>query len=106
MYLTMIFLAALAYTLGGIYMKFSQGLSKLSSSILAYLCFTAGASLEAIAMHHSTLGVTYLFVIALEFILAFLFGSLFFRETYSYNSLLGVSLIIVGIVLLNAGVMQ
>lgn len=104
MYLTMIFVSAFAYTLGGMYMKLSKGLSKLGSSLLAYLCFIAGASLEALAMHHSTLGVTYLFVLGLEFVLAFLLGSIFFRENYSYGNLFGVSLIIAGIILLNVGV--
>ena len=106
MYLTMVFIAAFAYTLGGMYMKLSKGLSKLGPSFLVYFCSTIGASLEALAMHHSTLGVTYLFVIGIEFVLAFLLGSLFFQENYSYNSLFGVSLIIAGIILLNAGALE
>lgn len=102
MYLTMVFVSAFAYTLGGMYMKLSKGLSKLGPSLLVYFFLTAGASLETLAMQDSSLGVTYIFVIGVEFVLAFLFGSLFFRENYSYNNLLGVSLIVAGMILLNA----
>ncbi len=106
MYLIMVFVAAFAYTLGGLYMKLSKGLSKLGPSLLVYFFLTTGASLEALAMHHSTLGVTYLFVVGMEFILAFLFGSLLFKENYSHSNLMGVSLIVAGIILLNPSVPQ
>jgi small multidrug resistance pump/quaternary ammonium compound-resistance protein SugE len=42
----------------------------------------------------------------MEFILAFLFGSLLFKENYSHSNLMGVSLIVAGIILLNASVPQ
>lgn len=103
MYLIMVFITAFAYTVGGLYMKLSKGLSKPGPSLLVYFFFTAGASLETLAMHHSALGVTYLFVVGLEFVLAFLFGSLLFRESYSQANLFGVSLIVAGLILLNAG---
>ena len=103
MYLIMVFIAAFAYTVGGMYMKLSKGLSKPGPSLLVYFFLTLGASLESLAMHHSTLGVTYLFVIGIEFVLAFLFGNLLFRENYSHSNLFGVSLIIAGLILLNAG---
>lgn len=103
MYLIMVFISAFAYTIGGLYMKLSKGLSKPGPSLLVYFFLTAGASLESLAMHHSPLGVTYLFVVGLEFVLAFLFGSLLFRENYSQGNLFGVSLIVAGLILLNAG---
>lgn len=102
MYLTMVFVSAFAYTLGGMYMKLSKGLSKLGPSLLVYFFLAAGASLETLAMQDSSLGVTYIFVVGLEFVLAFLFGSLLFRENYSYNNLFGVSLIVAGMILLSA----
>lgn len=105
MYLIMVLVAAFAYTLGGMYMKLSKGLSKLVPSLLVYFFLIAGASIEALAMNNSSLGVTYLFVIGLEFILAFLVGAFLFRENYSHGSLFGVSLIVAGIILLSAGEM-
>lgn len=103
MYLFMVFVAAFAYTMGGMYMKLSKGLSKPGPSLLVYFFLMAGASLESLAMHHAELGVTYIFVIGLEFVLAFLFGSVFFQENYSHSNLFGVSLIVAGLILLNSG---
>ena len=103
MYLTMVVVAAFAYTLGGMYMKLSKGLSKLVPSLLVYFFLIAGASIEAIAMNNSSLGVTYLFVVGLEFVLAFFVGAFLFRESYSHGNLFGVSLIVAGIILLSAG---
>lgn len=103
MYLILVLVAAFAYTLGGMYMKLSKGLSKLVPSLLVYFFLIAGASIEAIAMNDSSLGVTYLFVVGLEFILAFLVGALLFRESYSHGNLFGVSLIVAGIILLSTG---
>lgn len=59
-YLAMVFISAFAYTLGGIYMKLAKGQFKIGANLVAYLCFIGGASLEALAMHHYTLGATYL----------------------------------------------
>lgn len=103
MYLMMVVVAAFAYTLGGMYMKLSKGLSKLVPSLLVYFFLIAGASMEAIAMNDSSLGVTYLFVVGVEFVLAFLLGAFLFEESYSRGSLIGVSLIVAGIILLSAG---
>lgn len=99
----MVFIAAFAYTMGGMYMKLSKGLSKPGPSLLVYFFLLAGASLETLAMDDSELGITYLCVIGVEFVLAFLFGTLLFRESYSHGNLFGVSLIIAGLILLNAG---
>lgn len=103
MYLFMVCIAAFAYTMGGMYMKLSKGLSKPGPSLLVYFFLTAGASLETLAMHHGELGITYICVIGVEFVMAFLLGSLLFRENYSYGNFFGVSLIVAGLILLNAG---
>lgn len=102
MYLFMVFIAAFAYTVGGMYMKLSKGLSKPGPSLLVYFFLTAGASLECLAMYNAELGITYIFVIGVEFLLVFLFGTLFFQEKYSHVNLFGVSLIVAGLILLNA----
>ncbi|HEY9725893.1 MAG TPA: SMR family transporter [Chroococcales cyanobacterium] len=100
MYLLMVLAAAVSFTVGGIYMKLSQGLSHLTPSLLVYVFFCAGASLQTLAMRKSELGVTYIFILGLEAVLALLFGVFFFKETYSFLKLLGVSLIVAGIIFL------
>lgn len=103
MYSIVVFMAAVAYAVSGMYMKLSKGLSKIWPTFLVYFFLATGVSLETLAMHNSPLAVTYLFVIGLEFVLAFLFGRLLFKENYSFSKLFGVSLIVAGIVLLTAG---
>jgi small multidrug resistance pump/quaternary ammonium compound-resistance protein SugE len=94
--------AAVFFTVGGIYMKLSQGLTNLTPSLLVYLFFCAGASFQTLATNKSELGATYILVLGLESILALLFGVVFFQENYSFVKLLGVSLIVAGIVFLRA----
>jgi small multidrug resistance pump/quaternary ammonium compound-resistance protein SugE len=96
----MVLAAAAFFTVGGIFMKLSQGLSYLTPSLLVYFFFCAGASLQTLAMRNSDLGVTYIFVLGVEAILALLFGVLFFKENYSFLKLLGISLIVTGIIFL------
>lgn len=62
MYSLLVLIAAVAFTVGGIYMKLSAGLTQLIPSLLVYICFAVGASLQALAMRQSDLGVTYLVV--------------------------------------------
>ncbi len=96
MYLFMVLLSAILFTVGGIFMKLSNGLSELIPSLLVYIFFIAGASLQTIAMRRSNLGVTYVVVLGLESVLAFLFGVVLFQENYSYTNFMGVSLIVAG----------
>ncbi len=77
-------------------MKLSQGLTELIPSLLLYFFLIAGASLQTIAMRKSGLGVTYIFVLGLETVLAFIFGVLIFQESYSYVNFVGVSFIVAG----------
>jgi small multidrug resistance pump len=102
MYLIMVMGAAVLFTVGGIYMKLSEGLTHLTPSLLVYLCFCAGASFQTLATNKSDLGGTYIFVLGLESILALLFGIIFFKESYSLFKLLGISLIVAGIVFLRS----
>jgi len=102
MYLLMVLAAAVFFTVGGIYMKLSHGLSHLTPSLLVYLFFCAGASLQTLAMRKSDLGVTYILVLGLEAVLALLFGVWLFKEHYSFLKLLGISLIVAGIAFLRS----
>jgi multidrug transporter EmrE-like cation transporter len=102
MYFIVVLLAAISFTIGGIYMKFSQGLTELIPTLLVYFFFILGASLQALAMRDTSLGMTYVIVLGCEAVLALLFGVLLFKENYSLFKLLGVSLIVTGITFLRA----
>ena len=103
MYLVLVMIAAVAYTVGGIYMKLSAGLSQLVPSLFVYLFFATGASLQTLAMDKSDLGGTYILVLCLECIFALLGSVMLFKENYSFLKLLGVSLIVTGTIFLRSG---
>lgn len=100
MYLVLVLIAAVSFTIGGIYMKLAVGFSQLVPSLLVYLFFAIGASLQTLAMQKSELSVTYIFVLGLESVLSLIFGVLIFKENYSFLKLLGISLVVVGIIFL------
>ena len=95
MYLVLVLIAAISYTVGGIYMKLAAGFSQLIPSLLVYLFFVIGASLQTFAMHKAELGVTYIFGLGIESVLALLFGVLIFKENYSFWNFFGLSLIVI-----------
>ena len=94
--------AAFAYVAGGICMKYSEGLTRLWPSISLFLLFCIGAALQALAMRSAQLGPTYVFVLGLEAVLAFLLGILLFNEPATGIRILAVALITTGILLLKS----
>jgi small multidrug resistance pump len=95
--------AALVYTIGGVFMKLSQGLTVLGPTLMVYVCFLAGATLQILLLNGTELGVNYIFVLGLEAVLAALFGIYYFQEKLSLTHLSGMVLVVVGIALLRTG---
>jgi multidrug transporter EmrE-like cation transporter len=103
MYLALTMAAALAYTVGAICMKLSEGMARLGPTLLVYVLFATGATCQIVAMRRASLGVAYLLVLGLEALFAFGFGVVFFRESHSVTKLFGVAAILLGILLLHTG---
>lgn len=97
-----VILAALFFTVGGIFMKLSEGLTKFWPTMIVFALFVIGAALQALAMKREDLAVTYLVVVGFEAILALLFGVLVFSETCSPARIAGVLLIMLGIISLRS----
>ena len=70
----LLLLAALSFTVGGICMKHSDGLTKAGPSVLLGILFLLGAGLQALAMRREDMSVSYIFVLGMESVLAFGFG--------------------------------
>jgi multidrug transporter EmrE-like cation transporter len=102
MYLLLTIGAAVAFALGSLCMKSSAGMTRPGPTVLLYLLFAAGATLQTLALRKSDLGVAYLFVLGLEAVLAFGLGWWFFAEDCSWWKVLGVAAIVAGIALLHA----
>lgn len=102
MYLLMVFISAILFTVGGVFMKLSEGLSQPIPSLLVYIFFIAGASIQTVAMRKAALGVTYIVVLGLESVLAVLFGVVLFQETLSFINVVGASCIVAGMSFLHS----
>lgn len=92
--------AALSFAVGGYFMKLSQGLTRLEPSGLVFACFGLGAALQALAMRDEQMTTTYVVVLGLEAVAAYLIGALFLGETTTGAKLGGIALVIGGIMLL------
>lgn len=101
MSLLLLMLSALAFTLGGVCMKYSEALTRPLPTLLLFALFALGAGLQAVAMRHAEMGVAYIFVLGLESVLAFAFSILVFQEDASLTRISAVLLITAGIVLLH-----
>jgi len=99
MSLLMLCAAALAYTVGGVFMKLSNG-SRLDLILLAIVIVVPGIIVQTFAMRHVELGAAYMVVLGLEVALALLFSVLLFHEVYSPVKVSALALIVAGIVLL------
>lgn len=96
-------LAALSFSIGGYFMKLSAGLTEFRPTVLVFAFFALGASLQTVAMRGQQMAVTYIVVLGFEAITAFSLGVFFLKEGSSFTKLAGVSLVLIGIVLLRVG---
>jgi len=97
---TLAILAALAFTTGGVFMKYADGLQHPGSVVGFVVLFAAGALLQSQAMRGAELGVTYVLVLGLEAAFAFGLGVTIFQEAVTVVKLVAVGLVVAGIALL------
>jgi len=93
-------LAAALYVVGGVLMKYSEGLTKLLPAAALVCCFSAAALIQGWAMKREALGPSYVVVLGLEALLAVVAGTVIFAEELSVKMLSGVALVVIGIVVL------
>ena len=102
MYLLLASLAALAFTIGGIFMKHADGL-RHALPIAGFLgLFSVGAALQSQAMQGTDLGATYILVLGLEAVFAYAMGVALFGEAVTMQKTAAVVLIVVGIAFLRS----
>ena len=96
----LLLLAAVCFTAGGVYMKYSQGLTQIGPSILVGVLFLIGAAFQALAMRGEDMSVVYVFVLGLECVLAFAVGVMIFGEAVTTMRVAAVALITIGMAML------
>jgi multidrug transporter EmrE-like cation transporter len=102
MTLLLLVLAACAFVVGGIAMKWSYGFENIPATLGVFAAFCLGAGLQTYAMRFEALGVGYVLVLGLEAVLAVVAGVLFFQESMAWRNYLGVTLVVTGIFLLKS----
>ena len=93
-------IAAIMYVTGGALMKYSQGLTQAWPTVGLTALFSTGALIQARAMRYEQLGSSYILVLGLEALLAIILGMLLFGEQLSGRAAAGITLVVIGIVLL------
>jgi multidrug transporter EmrE-like cation transporter len=93
-------LAALSFTVGGIFMKRADGLHHATATALFLLLFAVGAVIQSQAMRGAELGATYIVILGLEAALAVAFGTSLFAEPVTLAKIAAIVLIVSGIALL------
>jgi len=93
----MLFIAAAAFALGGLFMKLSVGLTRPLPTIAFLVLFCAGAAFQAIAMRNAELGVAYIFVLGAEAVLTMLLSVAVLGESCPPARVAAVILVITGI---------
>ena len=89
--------ASVAYAVGGLFMKQSEGATRLLPTAVFLLLFAAGATLQAIGMKQGDMGVSYVFVLGVEAIVAVVLSAVVLHESYSVSRLAAVALVLIGI---------
>lgn len=100
MQILLLVIASAAYSVGGLFMKYSEGMSRLTPTITFLLLFLAGAGIQAIAMRRSDLGMAYIFVLGVEAAMTAVLSVFMLRETWSVLRVTAVVLILAGILML------
>ena len=93
-------LAASLYVVGGVFMKYSAGLTRWLPAVGLVTAFGAGALIQAWAMKQEALGASYVVVLGIEALLAVVAGCFLFAEQMSLKMVSGVVLVVLGIILL------
>lgn len=96
-------LAALCFSVAGYFTKLSNGLTVLGPSALMFGLFAIGSALQALAMRHESMALTYALVLALEAVTAFVLSVWLLGESASLARISGIGFVVIGIVLLKSG---
>jgi multidrug transporter EmrE-like cation transporter len=97
MTLLLLALASTAYAVGGLFMKQSDGVTRVGPSLAFVVLFVGGAVVQALAVKRAEMGVSYVLVLGIEAIAAVILSVVVLHESYSISRLAAIALIVVGI---------
>jgi multidrug transporter EmrE-like cation transporter len=96
----LLLVASFAYATGGLFMKYSEGLTKPLPTCTFLLLFIAGALLQGRAMNTADLGMAYILVLGLEAGITVIFSAIVLGEHFSIARIVALTMVIAGSALL------
>lgn len=97
MALTQLILASVVYAVGGLYMKLSHGLSRPWPTVAFSVLFLTGAMLQALGMRGTDMGVSYVFVLGVEALVATGLSAAYLHEGFPPARIAAVLLVVAGV---------
>ena len=97
MTLLLLLLASALYAVGGLFMKLSRGMSEVGPTVGFLSLFVGGAMVQALAMRRTDLGVSYVFVLGVEALLATALSAVYLQERYPPSRIAAIALVLIGI---------
>lgn len=86
---------------GMLFLRYSNGFANLLPSAAGVSCFITSIWLMAISLKHIEMGIAYAVWAAVSTAIVAILGIAFYQESISSFKLTGITLIVIGVVLLN-----
>ena len=96
MFMVFASLAAMCFSVAGYFTKLTQGLTVRGPAAMMFGLFMVGAALQAVAMRHESMAVTYAIVLGLEAVTASLLSVWLLHERTSAMRIGGIALVVAG----------
>jgi multidrug transporter EmrE-like cation transporter len=95
----MIICGSMAFSIGGAFMKASNGLTRFTPTLIVLLSFVLGAGLLTRAVTRANMSTTVIIGLGFEAVLTMLIGFLFLGDRVSIGQAMGIMLVLGGITL-------
>jgi small multidrug resistance pump len=98
-----IIIGSLAFSVGGAFMRLSDGFTKFWPSLAIAVCFVIGAAFLARAVNHGGLSTTFVIGLGVEAVLSVGIGLALLGERLTAAQTVGIAIILIGLVTLEHG---
>jgi len=98
-----IIIGSVAFSIGGAFMRMSDGFTRLWPSLIVATCFVVGAGFLAKAVNRGGLSTTYVIGLGLEALISVGIGLAVLGERLTVAQTAGVAIILVGLATLKDG---
>lgn len=98
-----IIIGSLAFSIGGAFMRQSDGFTRLWPSVVIAACFVTGAAFLARAVNRGGLSTTFVIGLGIEAVISVGIGLALLGEHLTAPQMAGIAIILVGLVTLKQG---